>query len=45
MTSPAPRVNEDDVHYTVLVRLPFPRGDFVDPPSVSGIGYHYAGHG
>jgi len=23
-----------DVHYTVLIRLPFPRGDFVDPPSV-----------
>ena len=25
----------DDVHYTVLIRLPFPRGDFVDPPPVS----------
>lgn len=24
----------DNVHYTVFVRLPFPRGDFVDPPSV-----------
>ena len=25
----------DNVHYTVLVRLPFPRGDFVDPPAVT----------
>ena len=25
----------DNVHYTVFIRLPFPRGDFVDPPSVS----------
>ncbi|CAF9908836.1 hypothetical protein IMSHALPRED_007511 [Imshaugia aleurites] len=24
----------DNVHYTVFIRLPFPRGDFVDPPSV-----------
>ncbi|KAL9133251.1 MAG: hypothetical protein Q9175_005568 [Cornicularia normoerica] len=24
----------DDVHYIVFIRLPFPRGDFVDPPSV-----------
>ena len=22
-------------HFTVFVRLPFPRGDFVDPPPVS----------
>ena len=25
---------ENDVHYTVLVRLPFERGEFVDPPPV-----------
>lgn len=25
---------EADVHYTVLVRLPFARGEFVDPPPV-----------
>ena len=25
----------DNVHYTVFIRLPFPRGDFVDPPSVN----------
>lgn len=25
----------DNIHYTVFIRLPFPRGDFVDPPSVS----------
>lgn len=25
----------EDVHYTVFIRLPFPRGDFVDPPLVS----------
>jgi len=24
-----------EVHYTVFVRVPFPRGDFVDPPAVS----------
>jgi len=24
-----------DPSYTVFIRLPFPRGDFVDPPSVS----------
>ena len=29
--------NREDVHYTVLIRLPFPRGDFVDPPPVSRI--------
>ena len=23
-----------NVHYTLLIRLPFPRGDFVDPPQV-----------
>lgn len=26
--------NDDNVYYTVLIRLPFPRGDFVDPPEV-----------
>ena len=25
----------ENVHYTVFIRLPFPRGDFVDPPRVS----------
>lgn len=25
----------DNVHYTVFIRLPFPRGDFVDPPCVN----------
>jgi Atg29 N-terminal domain len=25
---------EPKVHYTVIVRLPFPRGDFEDPPQV-----------
>ncbi|KAK0510186.1 hypothetical protein JMJ35_007580 [Cladonia borealis] len=35
MASSAALVNGDDVHYTVLVRLPFPRGDFVDPPPVN----------
>ncbi|EEA19430.1 hypothetical protein TMatcc_009563 [Talaromyces marneffei ATCC 18224] len=27
-----PLASESDVHYTVFVRLPFPRGDFIDPP-------------
>lgn len=27
----------DNVHYTVLIRLPFPRGDFIDPPTVSRV--------
>ena len=31
----------DNVHYTVFIRLPFPRGDFVDPPSVSVSGPRY----
>ena len=40
MASPAqhsqqPPVQEPDCHFTVLIRLPFPRGDFVDPPPVS----------
>ena len=26
---------EPEVRYTVIARLPFPRGDFVDPPPVS----------
>lgn len=30
-TSPMPGVN---VHYTLLIRLPFARGDFEDPPQV-----------
>jgi hypothetical protein len=30
-----PLASETDVHYTVFVRLPFPRGDFIDPPPVS----------
>ena len=27
--------SEPDSHFTVFIRLPFPRGDFVDPPPVS----------
>jgi len=30
--SPNPQVQEP--HYTVFIRLPFPRGDFVDPAPV-----------
>ncbi|PGH13278.1 hypothetical protein AJ80_06388 [Polytolypa hystricis UAMH7299] len=30
----APPANELHPHFTVLVRVPFPRGDFVDPPPV-----------
>jgi hypothetical protein len=26
-----------DASYTVFIRLPFPRGDFVDPPAVGNI--------
>lgn len=26
--------SQNDIHYTAFVRLPFPRGDFVDPPLV-----------
>jgi hypothetical protein len=26
---------DSSVHYTCFIRLPFPRGDFVDPPQVS----------
>ena len=26
--------SEEDVKYTVFIRLPFSRGDFVDPPPV-----------
>lgn len=33
--SPQSPPNGDGIHYTVLIRLPFPRGDFVDPPEVS----------
>ncbi|KAI4142868.1 MAG: hypothetical protein LQ340_007191 [Diploschistes diacapsis] len=25
---------EEDIKYTVFIKLPFPRGDFVDPPTV-----------
>ncbi|KAL1968116.1 hypothetical protein VTN77DRAFT_2247 [Rasamsonia byssochlamydoides] len=28
----ARQTRESDVHYTVFIRLPFPRGDFIDPP-------------
>lgn len=31
---PAPIDNKPDVHYTVFIRLPFARGDFVDPEPV-----------
>ncbi|KAJ8067889.1 hypothetical protein OCU04_003476 [Sclerotinia nivalis] len=31
MSNPDP---EPDPSYTVFIRLPFPRGDFVDPPDV-----------
>ncbi|KKA22929.1 Multidomain presynaptic cytomatrix related protein [Rasamsonia emersonii CBS 393.64] len=27
---------ESDVHFTVFIRLPFPRGDFIDPPPTRG---------
>ena len=30
-----PPMQEPDCHFTVFIRLPFPRGDFVDPPPVS----------
>lgn len=34
--SPAakPASPDSSVHYTCFIRLPFPRGDFVDPPQV-----------
>lgn len=35
----------DDVHYIVFIRLPFPRGDFVDPPSVSFPVLRYGANG
>jgi hypothetical protein len=28
-------MSSSEPSYTVFIRLPFPRGDFVDPPSVS----------
>ncbi len=34
---PQSPVSSEDVHYTVLIRLPFPRGDFIDPAPVSYI--------
>ncbi len=33
----------ENVHYTVFIRLPFPRGDFVDPPNVISQYYDMAG--
>ncbi|KAI9703340.1 MAG: hypothetical protein M1836_007907 [Candelina mexicana] len=33
-TAPAALPVEPNTHYTVFVRIPFPRGDFVDPPPV-----------
>ena len=35
--------DEAQVHYTVLIRLPFPRGDFVDPSPVS-LQFRYRGN-
>ncbi|OAX79663.1 hypothetical protein ACJ72_06013 [Emergomyces africanus] len=29
-----PQPSEIDPHFTVFIRLPFPRGNFVDPPAV-----------
>jgi hypothetical protein len=29
---------EPDSHFTVFIRLPFPRGDFIDPPPVNSLG-------
>lgn len=29
------KIQEQSPHFTIFVRLPFPRGDFVDPPPVS----------
>lgn len=34
IAAPQSPSNSNDVHYTVFIRLPFPRGDFVDPPEV-----------
>ncbi len=31
----AARTEPKDTNFTVFIRLPFPRGDFVDPPPVS----------
>ncbi|MCJ1245597.1 Autophagy protein 29 [Trapelia coarctata] len=31
---PSSQPKTAEVHYTVFVRVPFPRGDFVDPPAV-----------
>ena len=33
-----PKLEEESAaepHYTVFIKLPFPRGDFIDPPAVS----------
>jgi hypothetical protein len=32
-----------DASYTVFIRLPFPRGNFVDPPAVGRIPYLLVG--
>ncbi|EKV19011.1 Autophagy-related protein 29 [Penicillium digitatum PHI26] len=29
------KINAMDTNFTVFIRLPFPRGDFVDPPPAS----------
>ncbi|MCJ1258693.1 hypothetical protein MMC24_006526 [Lignoscripta atroalba] len=37
LTKPQPQppaLKEPDNHFTVFIRLPFPRGDFVDPPAI-----------
>jgi hypothetical protein len=31
----ATTTGRSDTNFTVFIRLPFPRGDFVDPPPVS----------
>lgn len=38
----AARTETKDTNFTVFIRLPFPRGDFVDPPPVSIPGTHAA---
>lgn len=40
--APAP---PPSIHYTLLIRLPFPRGDFEDPPLVSDTMEEVSGHG
>lgn len=38
----AARTEPKDTNFTVFIRLPFPRGDFVDPPPVSVLDTHAA---